>query len=336
MELVAAQVRCATFQGQQYCLHVGWTDEPAETLRADLSGHLLRSAAAVSGKAAHTSTGDLDLAAGLRATAAMSPDARARAERRELTQAARAAAKVADLRRTILGTGPAYAAKVGASASPSPSPTSSPSPTISPSSTASPTTSATKSAEDYPQSGHVLKGSEMLEQHRSYWCGPTSMQAIAWGWSGSRRSQRHWAKRLGTTTSGTSITDIVRVVNSDTGWDKKKYAGPYVVLDIKKWSYAEWYLLMMRHIHDYRAPVVLHPILLKKYFPYLDDDASGHYQVGRGYRQRGDKPNLLGYFEPWNQQRFDPSEPFIDRVQWRRAYLSYRANKAHYLHNVGV
>ena len=93
---------------------------------------------------------------------------------------------------------------------------------------------------------------------------------------------------------------------------------------------------MMRHIHDYRAPVVLHPILLKRFYPYLDDDASGHFQVGRGFAKRGKKPDLLGYFEPWNQQRFDPSEPYIKRVQWRDAYRSFRANKAHFQHNVGV
>ena len=68
---------------------------------------------------------------------------------------------------------------------------------------------------------------------------------------------------------------------------------------------------MVRHIVDYRAPVVLHPVLLKQFFPYLDDDGSGHFQVGRGYDKRGDKTPLLGYFEPWDQQRFDPDEPFI-------------------------
>ena len=50
----------------------------------------------------------------------------------------------------------------------------------------------------------------------------------------------------------------------------------------------------------------------------------------------GDRPDRLGYFEPWNQQRFDPSEPYISRVQWRGAYKSYRANQAHFQHNVGV
>ena len=74
----------------------------------------------------------------------------------------------------------------------------------------------------------------------------------------------------------------------------------------------------MRHIVDYKAPIVLHPILLKEYYPYLDDDASGHFQVGRGYDKRGSRPLTIGYFEPWNQQRFDPSEPYIDRVQWRQ------------------
>ena len=108
------------------------------------------------------------------------------------------------------------------------------------------------------------------------------------------------------------------------------------MLDIGRYYFDKWMLLMMRHIHDYRAPVVLHPILLKRFYPYLDDDASGHFQVGRGYDKRGKKPDLLGYFEPWNQQRFDPSEPYIARVQWRNAYRSFRANKAHFQHNVGV
>jgi hypothetical protein len=173
-------------------------------------------------------------------------------------------------------------------------------------------------------------------QERTYWCGPTSMQMIVWGWRDEPDSQRHWARRLRTTTSGTSIYDMARVVNQATGRDNRKHAGPYIVLDVGKYTYATWMLLMMRHIHDYRAPVVLHPILLKRYYPYLDDDASGHFQVGRGFAQRGRKTDKLGYFEPWNQQRFDPSEPYIARVQWRDAYRSFRANQAHYAHNVGV
>jgi hypothetical protein len=162
------------------------------------------------------------------------------------------------------------------------------------------------------------------------------MQMIAWGWSGTKRHQQHWAKRLGTTTSGSSITAMVDVVNEDTGYDKASYAGPYIALDIRDWSFSQWRLLMARHVVDYRAPVVLHPVLLQRFYPYLDHDGSGHFQVGRGYRKRDGKTPLLGYFEPWNQQRFHPDEPFIDRVQWRNAYKSYRANEAHFQHNLGV
>ena len=94
----------------------------------------------------------------------------------------------------------------------------------------------------------------MREQHRTYWCGPTTMQMIAWGWTGEPKSQRHWARRLGTTTSGSSITDMVRVVNHATGYDNAGRAGPYIVLDISDWTFHQWMLLMARHVVDYRAP----------------------------------------------------------------------------------
>ena len=81
---------------------------------------------------------------------------------------------------------------------------------------------------------------------------------------------------------------------------------------------------------------MLHPVLEKQFYPYLDDDASGHFQVGAATTSTGDGDPQLGYFEPWNQQRFDPSEPFIARNQWRSAYQPYRANQAHFQHNVGV
>jgi len=162
------------------------------------------------------------------------------------------------------------------------------------------------------------------------------MQAIGWGSDQKRRNQSYWARRLGTTSAGTAITDMVRVVNNKTSYDDEDRAGPYVVLDISDFTFKQWYRLMMRHIHDYQAPVVLHPVLLKQYYPYLDDDASGHFQVGRGFDQGAGGNRKIGYFEPWDQSRFDPSEPAIDRVQWRNAYKSYRANLDHFQHNVGV
>ena len=341
----AAQlVRCAELDGQRYCLGVGWTEDTEADVRSRVT-----SAARVDARTTgRTSTGDLDAGAALARTARMSPKARAAADRAELEAAARSVAKVWLLRHEILGEPlPAdfldrhpearpVARTASRKATPTPSPTVAPNSNVVASATATPAAPAAKTARDYPRRAEILNPKHVADQVRTYWCGPTSMQMIAWGWSGKPRSQDVWARRLGTTTSGTGMTDMVRVVNNATGWDGSKYAGKYITLDVGGWSYRQWKLLMMRHISDYKAPVILHPILRKRYYPYLDDDASGHFQVGRGYNKNGKKAALLGYFEPWNQQRFDPSEPRIARVQWRNAYKSYRANQAHFLHNVGV
>ncbi|MBB6628281.1 C39 family peptidase [Nocardioides sp. KIGAM211] len=342
--LVDDLVRCANFEGQTYCLGSGWTESSPAEVRARAAAAARTLAARPAGTT--TTTGDLDVLGTLRRTAALSPDARAAAERRELTDAARSVAKVWLLRHEIQGeplpdgfleahpearasapTAGTTAAK--ASASPSPSPSASP--------TAAPApTAKRKTRKDYPRRATVLDPSQVAEQERTYWCGPTTMQMITWGWKQEDLGQAHWADKLGTTTGGTAISDMVRVVNQNTGWDGKDYAGTYITLDIKDYTYQQWLLLTMRHIVDYKAPMIFHPILLKKYYPYLDDDASGHFQAGRGYDKRGKKTTVVSYFEPWNQQRFDPSEPYIARVQWRWAYKSYRANEAHFQHNIGV
>jgi peptidase C39-like protein len=357
--LAASLVRCADFDGQRYCLHSGWT----ESSEGEVQARVATAARAIAARpAGTTTTGDLDELATLKRLARMSPSAREAEERAELVQAARSVAKVWLLRHDIEGVeipadflaehpearAATTTAQPTASAQAQPaarskasaSPSASSSPTASPSATATADTSTTSSRrkrfKDYPQRATVLSTKRVAEQQRTYWCGPTTMQMITWGWKKKDLGQSHWADKLGTTSSGTAITDMVRVVNNNTGWDREDYAGAYIVLDIGDYGFKKWEKLILRHIVDYKAPVVLHPILLKKYYPYLDDDASGHFQTGRGFDRRGDKSNLISYFEPWDQQRFDPSEPYIARVQWRSAYKSYRANQAHFQHNIGV
>ncbi|WP_435747265.1 C39 family peptidase [Nocardioides sp. SYSU DS0663] len=312
-------VRCADLEGQRYCLGLGWTSAGEQEVRARAAAAARRSTAGRS--RAVERTGDLDSAALLARRAAMTPAERARDERRELTMAARSVAKVWLLRHEVEGTPlPAGFLERHPEAR-----------------TAAPATARrSKTQADYPRRRVILDTDQVAEQKRTYWCGPATMQMIAWGWKDKDRGQRHWADKLGTTSQGTSITDLVRVVNDHTGWDRRRYAGPYVVLDVSDYGFNRWMRLQMRHLVDYRAPVVLHPLLHRRYFPYLDDDASGHFQVGRGYSKRGPKPTAISFFEPWNQQRFDPSEPFIKRVQWRTAYKSYRANLAHPHQNIGV
>jgi peptidase C39-like protein len=352
----AEAVRCAELDGQRYCLGIGWTTDTEAQVRARV-GTAARLAARATTR---TNTGDLDALALLARTTRMKPAARAAAERAELVSAARSVAKVWLLRHEIQGVAlpsgflarhPEARAKA-AKATPTPTPIATPTPTTSPTAAASPVVAASPTASasvaptavptaakayrDYPRLAKILSVKRVAEQTVTYWCGPTSMQMIAWGWAGKARPQSYWAHRLGTTRSGTGLTDMVRVVNRATGWDRPSYAGTYVALDIGDWTYKQWLMLVMRHISDYKAPVVLHPVLLKRFYPYLDDDASGHFQVGRGYEKRGTKTAAISYFEPWDQQRFDPSEPYIARVQWRSAYRSYRANEAHFLHNIGV
>ena len=355
---VATYVRCAELEGQRYCLGTGWTDDTEAQVQARTE------AAAGTAGASHVErTGDLDARATLARAARMTVARRARAERAELTMAARSVAKVWLVRHEIEGVplpagflarhpearvsaAKAAAAPTGtatATVSPWPTPTTAAptTPTTAiPSTppTGTPTTKPSSSTtyDGLPESASVLDSSQVAEQERNYWCGPTAMQMIAWGWKGKYRSQEHWAQRLGTTSGGSSITAMVRVTNDRTGWDLPQYAGPYIALDVKHYSFDSWQLLLMKHVVDLRAPMILHVQLLRQFFPYLDHDGSGHFQVGRGYDKRGDKPDLIGYFEPWNQQRFHPDEPFIDRVQWRDAYKSYRANEAHFQHNLGV
>ncbi len=328
--LVGDLVRCAVFEGQRYCLGSGWTDRTQAQVQTRLAAVAARQGA---DRGPATGTGDLPVLAALRQAAALSPEARAAAQTAELTEAARSVAKVWLLRHEIQGV-PLPAGflerhpEIRAAAATGPS--------SAIAATSPVARGRVKHWRDYPRRGSVLDPRDVTEQHRTYWCGPTSMQMIAWGWSGDRRSQAHWARRLGTTTDGTSITSMVHVVNRSTGWDRTSYAGPYVTLDIGDWSFNQWKLLIARHVVDYRAPVILHPVLLTRFYPYLDHDGSGHFQVGRGYRKRDGNTPLLGYFEPWDQQRFHPDEPFIDRVQWRNAYRSYRANRAHFQHNLGV
>ena len=307
-----ASVRCATFEGQRYCLGFGWTNQSREELASRLQpGPAL----------GRERTGDLDAEALVARSARRTTSARAAADRAELTAAAQAVGKVWMLRHEIQGVDlPADFAALHPEVAAG----------------AEGRVAAKGFGSSYPEKFSILDESQVAAQNQTWWCGPATMQAIGWGNDQKRKNQAYWARRLGTTSAGTAITDMVRVVNNKTSYDDESHAGPYVTLDISDFTFKQWYRLMMRHVHDYQAPVVLHPILLKQYYPYLDDDASGHFQVGRGFDQNPGGNPQLGYFEPWDQSKFDPSEPAIGRVQWRNAYRSYRANLDHFQHNVGV
>ena len=274
-------MRCADFEGQRYCLERR-LDRPqpeAEVRRPDRHARPAPSPR-VPRRTAET-TGDLDALGRPRsAAAALDPAARAEAERRELTEAARSVAKVWLLRHEIEGV-----------ALPERLPRRAPGGPRHRSGTARPD-ARPKSHADYPDAGHgPPRRKEVAEQVRTYWCGPTTMQMIAWGWQHESRTPEATG-RAGSAPPPRAARSPTWCGSStarpaSTGKDR---AGPYIVLDISELELLQVVLLQMRHIVDYRAPLVLHPVLLKKFYPYLDDDASGHFQVGRGYDKRGKKP----------------------------------------------
>src|SRR3954451_21160804 len=78
--VVDTVVRCATFDGQRYCLGSGWTDRTEAAARKGLLAALRHQP---SGRTAVTPTGDLSAYAALVQRARMNPAARAAAERAE-------------------------------------------------------------------------------------------------------------------------------------------------------------------------------------------------------------------------------------------------------------
>ena len=306
--LASDLVRCAEFDGQRYRLHTGWTT----STQADVRARVAAATGTVAARrvAAVETTGDLDLSDTLRRTAALSPAERAASERAERTAAARSVAKVWMLRHEIQGV-------------PLPAGFSAAHPEAGLSARSSSTTATGTKTFHYPRVGKVLRWRRTAEQTTTYWCGPTTMQMIAWGWHGVRRSQGHWANRLGTTTSGTAITQMVRVVNESTGWDRASRAGTYPPWN-SDWSFGKWSLLTCATCGLPR-PTVLHPVLLKKYYPYLDDDASGHFQVGRGYNKNGPGRCGSATSNRGTSSGSIPPSPTSGRVQWRDAYRNSTA-----------
>ena len=293
--------RCATFEGQRYCLGVGWTNRSPRTRCRPADVAARRRGARSTGE----TTGDLDAAAALARATSRSASARIRAERAELTAAA-------ELGRQGVDAAPRHPGGAAARRLRGGPPRDRASPAESPATTRRRQPSRPRSL-PRPTTG---SRAAVAEPHLLVRSGHHAGDRLG----GRRRSgtdQAVWARRLRTTSAGTAITDLVRVINNHTGTTARSTPAPTSPSTSATSPSTQWYRLMMRHIHDYRAPVVLHPVLLKQYYPYLDDDASGHFQVGRGYDQNPDGNRQIGYFEPWDQSRFDPSEPAIDRVQWR-------------------
>ena len=115
------------------------------------------------------------------------------------------------------------------------------------------------------------------------------------------------------------------------------HAGPYVVLDISDFTFKQWYRLMMRHVHDYKAPVVLHPVAAQAVLPLprrrRERPLPGRPRL-RPEPGRQPAARLLRAVGPvaGSTRASRPSTACSGATPTSR----YRANLAHFQHNIGV
>jgi hypothetical protein len=194
---------------------------------------------------------------------------------------------------------------------------------------AAPTTMAAQLA---TPSGYAIMWGTQTSQERSYWCGPATMQSIDWGNDHHRETQASWARLLGTTTAGTSITSLVRLTNIYTTWDVN--AGTYITQSVRGWTWQKFFTIHQTHLGDGSpAPIIEHPQLLKRYFPYLAFNHSGHYQVGRGYSR---PTSTIGIFEVFNERRFHSAGHVTNGARNIPASSMFYATLANSFQNIGL
>lgn len=186
-------------------------------------------------------------------------------------------------------------------------------------------------------SAFIMAGKD-TRQIESNWCGPATMQMLDWGDDGSRESQGHWADKLGTVSAGTSISAMVRETNQNTRWDID--AGTYIVQSVSSWNADKMWGIHVAHLGDSTpAPIIEHPELLTQYFPYLNFNGDGHFQVGRGYsKSNADDIRRIALFEPWNEADWYASSSAA--VTWGPRSVTVArvlaATKANSFENIGL
>ena len=232
----AARCAAPTFDGQRYCLGVGWTEDTEADVRARVAS-AARVAARTTGRDGHRRPRRHRRPGPYGADGAEGPRRADRA--RAAPRAARSVAKVWLLRHEILGV--AAARRTSSSGTRRRAPT-------------SPTTADRQGPRRLPRHVQILDLAA-LRADPYLLVRPDHHADDRVGLAARAKPQRYWAKRLSTTSSGTAITDMVRVVNDCTGYDKRKYAGHlHRARHLRTGPYKQWMLLQMRHIEDYQAP----------------------------------------------------------------------------------
>ncbi|WP_238163939.1 C39 family peptidase [Kribbella pittospori] len=337
-------MRCFKLEEENYCLGLGFVDQvpTGAQLQEVMSPPAVRADGEVAVEQ-DIPTGDLTPAAFVAERAAMPKSARVTTELDEMQAAWDGRAKARELRLLAETRSPAAAPttngeeREGTDATPTTTPTPTPTPT--------PTVLPTRSAPTQgtpapvtpsvvpvvaPGAAYIMKGFQ-TSQEKGYWCGPATFQSIDWADDNQKDTQASWAKDLGATTSGTAISAMVKQTNLKTAWPKS--AGTYIVQNVSGWNSKTFMTVHEKHLGVYKAPVIEHVQLLKRYFPYLAFNHSGHYQVGRGYDRA---KNTIAIFEVFNERRFNSRGNVTDGPKNIPASALFNATLANSFKNIGL
>lgn len=331
----ASMLRCFKLDGENYCLGLGFVDQvPTNAQLQAAVSPLERQASADVGVEQDIPTGDLTPATFVAERAAMPKSTRVTAELDEMQTAWAGRAKARELRQMTESQPTTDSSTPAPTATPTlttPTPTAPPTvvPTRSGPTQGTPTAVPT-TVRPMPGSSYIMKGFQ-TSQEKGYWCGPATFQSIDWADDRQKDTQASWAKDLGSSTSGTAISAMVKQTNVKTAWPKS--AGPYIVQNVSGWNSQTFFTVHQKHLGVYKAPVIEHVQLLKRYFPYLAFNHSGHYQVGRGY----DKANgTIAIFEVFNERRFNSRGNVTDGPKNIPASALFNATLANSFQNIGL
>ncbi|WP_272948531.1 C39 family peptidase [Kribbella sindirgiensis] len=340
----ASMLRCFKLDTENYCLGLGFVSQvPTGAQRhALMTEPTLRAADETGTEQDNTeqdsteqdiSTGDLTPAAFVKERAALPKSQRVTAELDEMQAAWNGREKARELRELAETQTPPPNPEPTPEAPPAPTPTSTPTrtaPTLGPSTPVPSPPSTPVAPVVAPASAYIMKGFQ-TSQEKGYWCGPATFQSIDWADDNQKDTQASWAKDLGSTTSGTAISAMVKQTNLKTAWPKS--AGTYIVQNVANWNTQTFFTVHQKHLGVYKAPVIEHVQLLKRYFPYLAFNHSGHYQVGRGYDKA---KGTIAIFEVFNERRFNSRGNVTDGPKNIPASALFNATLANSFKNIGL
>ena len=226
--LAAGLVRCAEFEGQRYCLGPGWTTDTEAQVQA-------RIAAAARTRRRPSYADRVDR----RPRRARQPAAHGRAQPR---RPGGGRARRADRGRPLGGQGLAAAPPDPGRALPAgflarhPE-AQRPRRRTAPAAAADADARAEKRFRRLPRARHRAEAEPGRRAGADLLVRPDHHADDRLGLELRARSQAYWAGRLGTTTGGSAISDMVRVVNDSTGYDRSSRAGTYITLDIGDYGF---------------------------------------------------------------------------------------------------